>query len=264
MLESSAIEVRQPWAVQRRRAERLLAREEHAAELLRFYAALTEAWAEIAQDVAGRPLVADDLPDYIAEQAMARVIERTLLAGPEALREAVLARFHEGDRAAMVRTWLAGGEQPGTDRFLARASASPVLETAPRLASRGETIDSRHCPNCGGPPQLSYFGLSEEALVTAPRRLLCSRCGGSWSYARMVCAGCGNEDAAKLPIFADHERFPSLRVDACDVCRSYLITIDQPKDRDAVPVVDELVALPLDLYARERGYRKITPNLMGF
>jgi len=29
-------------------------------------------------------------------------------------------------------------------------------------------------------------------------------------------------------------------------------------------MVDELAALPLDLYARERGYRKIIPNLMGF
>ena len=32
----------------------------------------------------------------------------------------------------------------------------------------------------------------------------------------------------------------------------------------AVPEVDELVALPLDLYAGEHGLTKITPNLMGF
>jgi len=31
-----------------------------------------------------------------------------------------------------------------------------------------------------------------------------------------------------------------------------------------VPVVDELAAIPLDLYAREQGFSKITPNLMGF
>jgi hypothetical protein len=29
-------------------------------------------------------------------------------------------------------------------------------------------------------------------------------------------------------------------------------------------VVDELAALPLDLVARERGFTKIIPNLMGF
>jgi formate dehydrogenase maturation protein FdhE len=31
-----------------------------------------------------------------------------------------------------------------------------------------------------------------------------------------------------------------------------------------VPVVDEMAALPLDLYAVEQGFAKITPNLMGF
>jgi hypothetical protein len=31
-----------------------------------------------------------------------------------------------------------------------------------------------------------------------------------------------------------------------------------------VPEVDELAALPLDLFAAERGLFKITPNLMGF
>jgi len=31
-----------------------------------------------------------------------------------------------------------------------------------------------------------------------------------------------------------------------------------------VPEVDELAALPLDLYAAGHGLSKITPNLMGF
>ena len=31
-----------------------------------------------------------------------------------------------------------------------------------------------------------------------------------------------------------------------------------------LPEVDEMVALPLDLYAAEHGLSKITPNLMGF
>jgi formate dehydrogenase maturation protein FdhE len=31
----------------------------------------------------------------------------------------------------------------------------------------------------------------------------------------------------------------------------------------AVPVVDELAALPLDVWAMEQGYRKVEPNLAG-
>jgi FdhE protein len=227
---------------------------------------LTEAWTEIVQDVSINPPAPTELVDYLATRAMPRVLDRTLIGGPEALREAVVVRFHEGNPAAMVRDWLAGYEQPATDRYLARASASAVLETVPGLArsTGNQASDPRHCPDCGGLPQLSSFGLSDEDLVTAPRSLVCSRCAESWPYPRMVCAGCGNDDTSRLPIYSDHERFASLRLDACEACHTYLVTVDRPKDREAVPVVDELVALPLDLYARERGFRKITPNLMGF
>jgi formate dehydrogenase maturation protein FdhE len=264
MIESGAVGT-EHWMERRRRAEQLLGREEHAAELLRLYASLTEAWAEIALEVSAKPPAPAELADYVATRAMPRILERTLVAGPEALRESAVARFHQGDPSAMVRAWLAHEEQPAADRYLTRASGAPVLETVPSLARSNPTseADPRLCPNCGGLPQLSYFGLSDEDLVTAPRRLQCSRCGQSWAYPRMVCAACGNDDTSRLPIFSDHERFPSLRLDACEACHAYLVTIDRPKDREAVPVVDELVALPLDLYARDRGFHKITPNLMG-
>jgi formate dehydrogenase maturation protein FdhE len=79
----------------------------------------------------------------------------------------------------------------------------------------------------------------------------------------MTCVGCGEQTTAKLPIFADADRFPHLRADGCESCRRYVITVDLRKDAEAVPVVDELVALPLDLYVQERGFAKITPNLMA-
>ena len=79
---------------------------------------------------------------------------------------------------------------------------------------------------------------------------MCCRCGESWIYQRMTCAGCGEETPDKLPIFADAERFPHLRADACETCRRYVITVDLRKDAEAVPIVDELAALPLDLVPR--------------
>jgi len=93
--------------------------------------------------------------------------------------------------------------------------------------------------------------------------LECCRCGESWVHQRMTCAGCGEQTTAKLPIFTDPDRFPHLRADACETCRRYMITVDLRKEPEAVPVVDELVALPLDLYAQERGFAKIVPNLMA-
>lgn len=58
--------------------------------------------------------------------------------------------------------------------------------------------------------------------------------------------------------------FPHIRIDGCTSCKQYLLTIDRARDPRAVPVVDELAAVPLDLYAKELGMRKIVPNLMGF
>ena len=119
------------------------------------------------------------------------------------------------------------------------------------------------CPRCGGLPQLSYLTDAGETLVSGPRMLLCCRCGESWVHQRMTCPGCGEQATGKLPIFADAERFPHLRADACESCRTYVITIDLRKETGAVPVVDELVALPLDLHVKERGFAKIVPNLMA-
>jgi formate dehydrogenase maturation protein FdhE len=35
------------------------------------------------------------------------------------------------------------------------------------------------------------------------------------------------------------------------------------KDGLAVPIVDELAAVSLDLWAADNGYQKLTPNLAG-
>jgi formate dehydrogenase accessory protein FdhE len=254
-----------PWLERRRRAAELLEAQPHAAELLRLYVALVDVWTdghEVA--LAERPDPAR-LPAYAVERVLPRVLEATFAAGPEKLRADALRRFHEADLEDLVARWLAGAELSETDRYLGRASAAPLLEALSGTGMPGQaaSADRRHCPECGGLPRLAFFGISGEALVTAPRHLLCSRCSHSWPYPRMVCAGCGNQETPGLPILADADRFPGLRVDACDACRRYLVTVDLPKDPNAVPVVDELVALPLDLFARERGFTKITPNLMG-
>jgi len=58
--------------------------------------------------------------------------------------------------------------------------------------------------------------------------------------------------------------FPHLRIAGCQTCRRYLIEVDLAREGRAVPEVDELAALPLDLYAADQGLTKVTPNLMGF
>ena len=252
------------FAQRKARAEELASRYDYAAEPLRVYAALLDAQAvAFERAVAERPGLAD-IPSFVVRAALPGVMDVTMATGTETLRESVLTRFHEGDLEAVIRAWLAGDEQEATDVFLARAATSPVLEALSSLGlDLGGGEDGRRCPACGGLPQLAVFTDTGEALLTGQRRLVCSRCATEWTYARMTCVSCRETGGARLPILADESRLPHLRIDACEVCHAYLVTVDMRKDRGAVPLVDEIAALPLDLAAAERGFTKITKNLVG-
>ncbi len=254
------------YGERRERARELGARLDFAEQPLRLFLPLVDAQERAFERALATQPAGDELAPFIVRDALPGIMEVAVAAGTERLREAVLVRFHDGDLEGIVEAWLAGEDQDGTDAFLARASASPVLEALPDLAAalRSSETDDRHCPRCGGLPQLAVFAETGEALLTSPRKLLCSRCANQWVLSRMTCASCGETSGAKMPILSDVDLFPHLRIDACEICRRYLITVDQRKDPRAVPVVDELAALPLDLVAAERGYTKIVRNLMGF
>ena len=262
----STVVERTVFAERASRADELARAYTYVAEPLTLYAALLRAQEGIyvrARD--DRPR-ADELVPYVVRSALPVVMDATMTAGTETLREAVLLRFDEGDLDGIVRAWLAGSAETGTDTYLARAAAGPVLEALPELAQtlRGDVADDRRCPRCGGFPQLALFADSGEALVTGQRRLLCSRCAHEWTYARLVCASCRETNGGVMPILSDEARLPHMRVDACDTCHAYLVTVDVRKQPRAIPLVDEIAALPLDLLAAERGYTKIARNLMGF
>jgi hypothetical protein len=282
-----------PWTLRRDRTAELRDRHGFTRELLDFYGALLGV-QEQAHDAAGRARPpAGDLVAYVAAMVMPSVGDVTIAAGPLKLRDAVARRLDATDARELVAAWIGGEEQGMLDRYLARASVTPVLEAlGPEAAgSCVGVFDKRHCPACGGPPQLSYFAIASEDLAAGGRFLLCARCHASWGYARMTCPGCGEDSSSRLPIFSEEgtasgERgsvvrglqgklesnggtqhqvvFPHIRIQACESCRQYLLNIDLVADPAAVPEVDELSALPLDLYASEQGFSKIIPNLMGF
>ena len=253
------------YADRRRRAAELAERYDFAREPLTLYAAIAEAQGRAYEHArADRPAV-DTLPAYVVRVAMPEVMGAVMSSGTETLREAVLLRFHEGDLERMVQSWLRGDSQNGTDAFLARASTSPVLEALPDLA-RALPIagEERFCPVCGGPPQVSVFADSGEALVTGQRRLVCARCANEWVFPRMTCVACGTTESNKLVVLADPEQLPHLRIDACERCKRYIVSVDARLEGRAVPIVDEIAAIPLDMAAAERGFTKVTSNLMGF
>ena len=282
-----------PWAERRRRTLELRGRHAFAAELLDFYGALLGVQERAFDEATSIRPPAQHLVAYVAEMVVPAVVDVSIACGPAKLREELATRMDSGDPREVVAAWTGGEEQPMVDRYIARAALGPVLEAlGPEVAASCIGLrDQQHCPFCGGAPQLSYFAVAGEDLAAGGRFLSCARCHASWGYPRMTCAGCGESSTSRLPIFSEEgttsgERgsvvrglpvgpngsngsapkaiFPHVRIEACETCRHYLLNVDLAADPAAVPVVDDLDALPLDLYARERGFSKITPNLMGF
>lgn len=258
-----------PYSRRRQRAHELQQRYDFAAEVLAFYEQLVTLQEAAYAETLVAPPPASEVARYAAEHVLPRVVQLSAQSGPPYLMQAVLERFHEADFDDVIARWLRSEELSAIDRYLARASSAPVLEALGEAAAQAcqGPRDDRHCPRCGGLPQVSYFAVSGEDLVTAHRYLECSRCAFTWAFARMTCPFCGETESEKLPIFdelGEPPRFPHIRIDGCASCSRYLLNVDLSRERQAVPAVDELAAIPLDLYAKERGLQKIVPNAMGF
>ncbi|HEU5469145.1 MAG TPA: formate dehydrogenase accessory protein FdhE [Actinophytocola sp.] len=266
-----------PWAAPGRRAAALRDRHPFAAEMLTLYLALLEVWADA--DAAARDVPPDALAGWAAGAVLPEVVAATRRHGPAPLAELLPAGNLDGT-TELLAAWLAGDELEPVERYLARAALRGPLaavDAATACAADPAPRGERRCPRCAGPPQLSYRTDSGDTLATGSRRLQCARCAESWSFSSSACAFCGETAGAQRTVFAeqgggpkvgrreaDGATFPHLRIEACGLCQRYLIDVDLGRDPRAVPEVDELAALPLDLYAAEHGYTKITPNLMGF
>jgi formate dehydrogenase maturation protein FdhE len=77
-----------------------------------------------------------------------------------------------------------------------------------------------------------------------------------------MCPSCGSEDERTLGYYLS-PTWPHVRVETCDQCGRYLKGIDLGRSGLAVPLVDEVAAASLDLWASEHGYEKIELNLVG-
>jgi hypothetical protein len=278
---------RSPWAANRARAEALRDRHPFAAEVLTLYIGLLDVWPEVAADATRQRPPPQRLVAWVAQRVVPRVLMATQTAGPEALAKAAHDLVEVGDVERCLTAWLAGAELAPVERFVARASLwAPLvaLGTGATDACDSDPAprDNRHCPRCGGLPQMSIRSAGDDRLVSGQRQLLCARCGQTWAYSASSCPSCGETTGSRRTVYAERRDgpiigrsgddaegseapvLPHLRVDACASCERYLIDVDLGRDTRAVPEVDELVALPLDLYAADQGLSKITPNLMGF
>ena len=153
---------------------------------------------------------------------------------------------------ALIRRTASGASADPMHAFFARvlSQASAAERSDPSAAG---AIQPR-CPCCAEKPVA--------AVLRPVRFLLCGLCFTEWEDRRHGCPNCGEADMDKLRFYTDEE-FPHIRVEACRTCRVYLKAIDLTSNARAVPEVDELASVTLDLWAAEHGYTKLQPNLFG-
>lgn len=251
------------------RAEALAADSRTASEPLRFAAGLHRAQRRLALAVeaaharsalCGR--LEHDLDAF--QDAVAQVLRLAAESGPPALAAEARARAGEAPSVARSRLLVlwSGDREWSEGHYLSRALLRPYLEV---LRSRRTSPDRVHrpegCPFCGGLPWIA--ARRSEAEADGARRFLgCALCGEEWLLARVRCPCCFEEEPTKLPTFGS-ETHPSARIEACESCHRYVKSIDMTVDARAIPEVDDLASLALDLWAREQGYTRIAPGLAG-
>jgi formate dehydrogenase maturation protein FdhE len=159
------------------------------------------------------------------------------------------------------RCWRSGGVSldgvEESDQFVAEALLQPFAESLTRSREGAGPGSGMECRTCGG---RAFLATRRERGGVATRTLLCGFCLSEWQASPTACPACGKDEGAVLVYRS--EEFPDVRIEACRNCDSYVKTIDLTHSMDAVPIVDDLASLAMDLWAAGRGYRKLRPNLL--
>lgn len=138
--------------------------------------------------------------------------------------------------------------------FLGLELGKPVFELyAEKLKGKIEfdKWGKGYCPICGSPPAMAYLRKDD-----GKRILWCQFCGTEWSFMRIKCPFCSNEDQRTLRYFFTDEKEP-YRVYVCDKCKKYVKTIDQRKTEQGEGLDlgwENLQTFTMDLVAQKEGF----------
>ena len=205
-----------------------------------FYASLAEWQGEVAGAVKNLGQLNEFLP------SLRDLVYR---AGPPTLIQAAQDLIPNAAHNLVQEYWNLTPPAPPLD-FFARALLQPYAGTLPA---------STLCPWCTRAPQVGSLRPQGEGLALD---LVCSLCLRSRPFPRARCPGCDESTEDRILSFSARE-FVHLRLQVCETCQAYLPLVDLSRDPQAIPEVDELAGLPLDLWAQDQGYHKLQPNLAG-
>ncbi|HTD23715.1 MAG TPA: formate dehydrogenase accessory protein FdhE [Terriglobales bacterium] len=278
---------RSKWERRIQRAEELASAHPFAAEVLQFYkhiagfqqalySHIETSYIEAANDNASNKkasgllpagLLPEDLDLPLLLPKFSEFLSAVEKVAPQPIAQSAADLNAQGDgrwQDLLTSYWRTAPDfQPTpehTETLLAWIFLQPYAEY---LADHSKPVPHNErtavCPFCSGRP---LVGVLRPEGDGAKRSLICSLCSTEWTYGRIVCPACGEETVEKLAIYTASQ-FHQVRVEACDTCHYYIKTVDLTKNGHAVPVVDELATIPLNLWAQEHQYIKLQPNLLG-
>lgn len=182
------------------------------------------------------------LPDRLA--ASARGLRDHLRASPEARAQAVAWALDPG---------LPAPPEAGLARFLGWTAIAHALATTVEEFTRHRDEARWHrglCPTCGALPAM---GQLVEGEAGKHRLLACPCCRTRWSFRRIGCPFCGNDEAGRMDVL-EVEGEERLRIDSCQDCKGYVKTVVGEGEEEVF--LADWTTLHLDLVARERGLER--------
>jgi formate dehydrogenase accessory protein FdhE len=268
---------RSKWDQRIQRADELAVAHSFAAEALRFYKGIAtfqkELYTQIdaargngsQRKVAG--LFDEDLDLPLLLPMFPEFLSRVGAFSPAPVAESAAnlrSRTTAQSRDLLSEHWrAAASSQPAfgePEGLLAWIFLQPYAECLADRSQHTPRNDSLAlCPFCGWKP---LAGVLRPEGDGGKRFLVCALCSTEWPFRRILCPGCGEESVDKLAVYTASD-FAHVRVEGCDVCQRYIKTVDLTKNGLAVPIVDELATIPLNLWAHEHGYVKLRTNLLG-
>jgi FdhE protein len=247
--------MKQSWDQRIARAQELSQQHSCAAALLRFYTHVAAFQKSVYNDLqSGRLAARLEVITSLVPALLKVVIER----GPDALAQEAQACLHDETRWLEILTARHTEGDPA-DVFFARALLQPHTEY---LASRADIAlngTKSTCPFCAQKPVVAVLRGEGDG---AKRSLVCSLCSTEWEFRRILCPACGEQNKDRLPVYTVSD-LDYARLEACDTCRTYMKAIDLTRNGLAVPVVDDVATVALDVWADEKSYTKLMPNLLA-
>jgi FdhE protein len=265
------------WDLRIERADHLAEEHPFAAQALRFFKDISRLQARLYYDLerqgdcnqatTSEDLRRGDLPVNEMALCFPEFLSGVGTFSPEPLSRSARVLIERGPvswREVFASSWQGAGHPMSADAeseaALGRMFLQPFAEyLADKRAGNGKNHEPAACPFCFEKP---LVGVLRPEGDGGKRSLICSMCATEWDCGRILCPACGEQDVEKLAVYTADE-FRQVRIEACDTCRYYLKTVDLTKTGRAIPVVDELATLPLNLWANDHGYKKLQTNLLG-